>query len=271
MPSSSYLPQTSLGRWITSVLFALSFYGLSEEQTLICKDKELLVAWHEYKPFSYVDTATHELVGLDISLLTSILDKLGCKYHFSKMTWGRTLTELKKGTVDISMYAFMVEDRKQFHFSIPYRHESVRMALLSKNIANWEIKKLSDINAHSLAVATDKHTWYGEEFNAYLENPHSNILFHIHGIENRLDMLIKERVDVMIGDPLSILLSATELGLAHKIYIHPYPIYDEPVHFIFSPNSALINENLIDAFNSALNTHLINSNALAPRRPRHSN
>lgn len=261
MPLSIKLIRTTFGRWAVSILFAISFYGFSQEQPSPCPNEELLIAWHEYKPFSYIDTAIHELVGLDISLLTSILDKLGCKYHFSKMTWGRTLTELSKGTVDISMYAFLSEDRKQFHFSIPYRHESVRMALLNKNLTNWDIKQLSDINDYRLAVATDKHTWYGEEFNAFLKNPHSNILFHIHGIENRLDMLIKERVDIMIGDPLSILLSATELGLAHKIYIHPYPIYDEPVHFIFSPNSALINENLIDTFNSALNTHLINSNA----------
>ena len=82
------------------------------------------------------------------------------------------------------------------------------------------------------------------------------MIFHITGIDKRLEMLTKKRVDIIVGDPISIMLAAKNNNIEDQVKIHPYPIYDQQVHFILSPNSKLINNHLIKAFNEALSTKI---------------
>ncbi|NOU49305.1 amino acid ABC transporter substrate-binding protein [Pseudoalteromonas sp. JBTF-M23] len=242
------------------LLFTVSSQAKPIKPSSTCGQNKLLIAWHPYKPFSYFNDSEDALIGYDIQLLSSILDNMGCKYEFVQMTWKRTLVELERGHIDIGMYAYKTKSRKDLNFSKPYRNEVVNIAMLSKNGNKWSISQLSDLNAQGVVVATDKHTWYGKEFERYFERylaaAKASQIFHIHGLKNRLDMLVAGRVDAVIGDPITMRLYMQEMH-NEALYIHPYKIYDEPVHFIFSKLSGEINDDFLSRFNDELSRQLV--------------
>ena len=156
------------------LLLSMSSFAeqLAQKNTAICSEKPIRIAWHNYYPFSFRDNQTGAPLGRDISLVIQICDTMGCAYQFVHMTWGRTLLEVEKNAIDMSMYAYKTPDRmKRFKFSSPYRTESVRIAILEKNRNQWDIRSLNDLAHYDMTVAVDAHVWAGEEFNALTFHP----------------------------------------------------------------------------------------------------
>jgi len=225
--------------------------AVANEHISVCQERKLVIAWHQYKPYAYYSEETQEVSGLDIELLTSLLDEIGCQYEFTRMTWQRTLLELKKGRVDISIFAFVTEERiKEYNFSNSYRDESVRIAMLSENHDKWPIKSLPDIEKYQLKLAHDTHVWAGEAFQKFIDKNAEKYFVHVHGTKTRLEMLLKERVNGIVGDPLTIQLEAEALGKSELIEFADFTIFDNPVHFIMSKQST--DQELVDSINKTL-------------------
>lgn len=247
-----FISQTMLYLFIIPLSSLLNgTLAVANEHISACQERKLVVAWHEYKPYAYYSEETQQVSGLDIELLTSLLDEIGCQYEFTRMTWQRTLLELEKGRVDIGIFAFLTEERiMKYNYSKSYRDESVRIAMLSENHEKWPIKSLSDFDKYQLKFAHDTHVWAGETFQKFIDKNAEKYFVHVHGTKTRLEMLLKGRVNGIIGDPLTIQLEAEALGKSELIEFADIAIFDNPVHFIFSKQST--DQVLVDSVNKTL-------------------
>lgn len=214
-----------------------------------CRDKPISIAWHEFKPYSYYAPNGDKVIGKDIRMLSRILDKLGCQRRFVYMTWPRTLTEVSNGSIDMSMYAYQLAERKgMMLFSKPYRAETVNVAVLESN-TQLVIDTVEDLFSQKLTVVADLHAWQGEEFERlYAANPGNFV--HVHDPERRMLMLLNSRSNAIIGDRTSLLEEAGKLRSEHLIKILPLELYRNEVHFIFNPKT--IDHSFVSRFNDVL-------------------
>ena len=202
-----------------------------------CPGEPIQIAWHRYYPYSYLDPKSQKLVGEDIRYISEIFDDLGCKIEFVRMTWGRTLLEIENGALDMTLYAYKTEDRaKRFLFSEPYRTQPIRLGILNKNKHKWQIKSLDDIRAFKLTVAADTHVWAGNVFEEFTKRYKGVHVFHVHSMNRRLEMLMSNRVDVIVGDPLAMEHEAKVSGVFDELFIVDFALYDSAVHLVLKKN-----------------------------------
>ncbi|MBU2709965.1 hypothetical protein KCG35_02730, partial [Zooshikella sp. WH53] len=97
-------------------------------------------------------------------------------------------------------------------------------------------------------------TWYGPEFEKIAKNPNfQRLLYSNTDNQKRLQMLLHNRVDGVLGEVLSLLLDAKKIGAVDKIAVIDCPLHDNEVHFIFSKKT--IPEDFIQSFNKVLKAY----------------
>jgi len=91
-----------------------------------------------FPPMAFRDSATKEIVGLDIDLARNAVQRLGLTIEFKPIAWDKTIPRLNTGEVDIvwSGLSILPERENQMLFSQPYL-ESHQVILVKKgsNIA----------------------------------------------------------------------------------------------------------------------------------------
>ena len=91
-----------------------------------------------FPPMAFRDSATKEIIGLDIDLARMAAQSLGLKIEFKPIPWDKTIPRLNTGDVDIvwSGLSILPEREKQMLFSQPYL-ESRQVIVVKKgsNIA----------------------------------------------------------------------------------------------------------------------------------------
>jgi polar amino acid transport system substrate-binding protein len=237
---------------LTMFFSAVLFVGAEElPNQPPCNGRELIIGWHDYKPYSFRSADGKKIVGEDIELISRMLSRLNCRYKFVEMTWKRTLNEIEMGRVDIGMFASKIPQREgTFYFTFPYRNESVRIAVLAENVGDWPLKTIRDLSNFNIIMATDFYSWSGEAFQEFIERDYNKNIVHVHGTDIRLKMLLAKRVNGIIADPKAVIYEANILGEIQSIAFHPYKIYDNPVHFVLAMKTN--SEKLRDALNDLL-------------------
>lgn len=221
-----------------------------------CPESIISIGWHNYLPYSFFNPQAKRVSGSDIELITSILDEMDCRYSFVRMTWARTLLELKEGNIDMSMYAYFNNERESLYlFSEPYRSETVRIAILKDNRNRWSIESLDDIVKQDILVAVDTHVWAGNAFKKLIEHRHGHQILHVHDINRRIKMLLEKRVDAIVGDPLTIAIEAKKYNADSEYFLDDYVIFEQPVHFVF--NKEKFEPSFIREFNHLLKSRLL--------------
>ncbi|WP_339668412.1 transporter substrate-binding domain-containing protein [Dasania marina] len=211
----------------------------------------LSMGWEEWQPYAYKN-ASGELTGLDIELVTSILENMNCQLQLKNMPWKRLLNDTKEGNNDLVSGASITEERKQWgQFTLPYRQETRALFVRKGTSEKFAIHQLQDMVSAKFKLGLTRGVYNGDAFAKMMENPEFKKLTQVVSKESiNPKKLVKNRIDGYVADAISGSQILRDMGLSDKIEIHPYTIYAADVHVLMSKKST--NPELLEKFNNSL-------------------
>ncbi|WP_422018910.1 substrate-binding periplasmic protein [Roseibium sp.] len=233
----------SSGRLFTS-LFRLAIGVLAVLWTMLppayvhaedCPKPFRVGASDDYEPFSYIG-ADGKLTGLDLLFVQEILAEVGCAPQFVDLPFPRAVVELSAGRIDMMMFASVTAERQNFAlFSAPYRNETAGLIIRARDQDKYPINEVGDLLKLNLLLAHDVGTYRGDLFETFMANPEAkkNII-QVSSSRQSLNMLVKGRINAIVEAPAAVFALAETLGVRDEIAEHPFLLWSEPVHFMFS-------------------------------------
>lgn len=196
-----------------------------------------------------------QIAGSDGTLLRKTLQQVGYQLHAYPIPENRLKNIITDGDIDVAIAAFKNETREKSNwFSIPYRKEKVGFAYLTENKVKFQGKSIFELILKNYSLGLNNGAWYGEQFEQEVKHQHKYQCFHIEGSTRRLKMLSLGRIDIIIGDLLSMKATVKELGITN-ITFGEKVIFEDNIHFMFSKKR--VDKTFMHQFNQAL-TELIN-------------
>ncbi|SFC71885.1 substrate-binding periplasmic protein [Pseudoalteromonas denitrificans] len=221
--------------------FFLFIFNLIIIQPLFACD--LTVRYEHFSP----DQKSKKLqwYGMDVDLAKTLLDKTGCRYRFVDIPWGRAITLLKKGEIDMMLGVSKVSNRSQFsHFIGPYRQETIVLATLAAEA--FFIEEIDELKKLDKPIAIQRGAFYGDEFETLLaSDPYSDIHFvNIPSYDVKLYLLRNKRISGFFEEKSNVIFQAKHNPDFKDIVVNPFIIHSNPVYFAFSKST--VNDALID-------------------------
>ncbi|MGI0115747.1 substrate-binding periplasmic protein [Zooshikella sp. RANM57] len=229
---------------------------LSTTGMAACVKPTLTSSWIHLPPYMHKDPSGGlDPVGFDVTILNHVSNQLNCPIEWRSQPWNRSMHEIEQGKLDVLAPASYNAKRAKFAwYSAPFRAERMRIVVLKATKEQWPLTSLEDMLKQNFRLSFHLGTWYGPEFEKIEKNPNfQRLLYSNTDNQKRLQMLLHNRVDGVLGEVLSLLLDAKKMGAEDKIAVIDYPIHDNEVHFIFSKKT--IPEDFIQSFNQVLKTY----------------
>ncbi len=167
--------------------------------------------WSQWEPYQFEKPTAYglELAGIDIDIITAIVQKLGSDVHFDKVNWDQNILDIKSGVRDIAPGATRSEDRSQFaYFSEPYRYEEDSLFMLKSSTKSLNFKYipqfLAQVRALDFKMGVEDGALYADErINGFINDPtNSDIIVRNDSATNNLKDLINGRIDGFLADRL---------------------------------------------------------------------
>jgi len=237
-------------RIIAAVLVVIGLMTCATSRASAC-DATLRWAWNSYEPYSYRDEKG-DLVGLDVDLTRAILDRAGCAYRADEIPAKRALKMLENGQVDLVAAASVTPERQAYgYFSEPYRNERVVMFVRRDDQAAHSITRFEDVLTAHLRIAAGSSGSYGPAYDAARPQLEiAGLLILNASLDQRLELLARHRVDVVVEDEVAAVSTARNLGLTASLQIVGAPLSQEPVRLLFSRKS--VNAEFVARVNRAI-------------------
>ncbi len=228
---------------IQTILLILLVLFLS--QPCLANQEIVIVRGQDFPPYHYFDKDGVEK-GFLIEIIKGTAELMGKKILFKQYPWSRCINFVKKGHVDGMMNLFKTEERETFmHFSnnILVAETNSLFSLKLSNISYTG--KLVSIASNK--IGTIRNYSYGKVFDA-MKFPKK---FEFETEKDLINGLINNRVNLIIGNKITIQILLKQLGLENKIKLLQPDVSSEPLYLGFSKakgNPELANtfsENLI--------------------------
>lgn len=223
-----------------------------------CKTPLKLSSTSQWYPYIYQDSHGNS-AGVDVDLLSIILQRMGCQLEVVHFPERRALLELSRGRFDISLGASKTSTRmKTFFYSTSYRNEVNKFAYRMNDQDINDTTSFKEVLELKKVVAINYAGWYGEEI-AKAKQQHPFFSF-IPTVANRLKMLDVNRVDIVVDDEF-VLCSELLRSAYEGIIIHPAILSEAPIHFIFNKTSVSLA--FVAEFNKVLDSMKADGSLLA--------
>ncbi|MFY8351385.1 substrate-binding periplasmic protein [Pseudoalteromonas sp. SSM20] len=231
--------------------YSLSVVALDSVKPIECNTPLKLSItndWYPYVRYSQYE----EPSGVDVELLRKVLLEMDCDLIVLQFPERRSLFELSMGNFDIALGASKNPEREaDFHFSKKYRIERNRFAYRQNDSSLQSVISLKEIIKNRKLIGVNLAGWYGDELE-HAKKDYNGFIFSETTIK-RLEMLAKNRVDIVIDDDVVLCSEITRQN--HKnVNIHPLLLSQADIHFIFNKQS--ISPTFMAQFNKALETVL---------------
>lgn len=188
-------------------------------------DPGLVIAFDNYAPYHYWDGNIPK--GLNIELINELFSRINKKAHYIRRPWKRSLHDLKTGEV-AALCAGMKNPEREKYSYYPSRHLSLEtnwvISLAESNITVTGLDDLTD-----LRIGTVSSYSYGPSFDS---------LKGLNTINSKnedalLDLLLNERVDVIIGSDLVVSHIAQSRDLKKKFKFQ-LKLTSDPLYLLLS-------------------------------------
>lgn len=193
--------------------------------------------------------------GIDIDIVKLVFKAAHiCLKIVALPSTARGLNELEKGNVDVlSAASFTAERAKIGVFSDSYRQEVMRIFSRSTHDASFYRQNLTQLlDQKMLGVVTDG-AFYGEKFADLMQNSvYRERIASVASIEQRMQLLLRARVDFMIDDEVAVQFYLQQHQL-NNVIAHTEAVHDNAVHLLLS--RATIEPAALDKINAAIRMH----------------
>ncbi|WP_165840106.1 substrate-binding periplasmic protein [Motiliproteus coralliicola] len=216
---------------IRLILLTVLLFGLSRFAGAACS-KTILVAYDDWIPYTYTQT-DGTVVGLDAEIIAEMMKRAGCDYQFRQVSSKRAFIELKNGAVDMLRGASVTEERKLLGwFTEAYRQEEIRLMIRKGEAQEYPLDRLKSIIGTDILISAGQG-WYGPEYAELVKDERfQQQLLITHSNVQRVKMLERRRIHMMLGDPISMIHSARSCCKISRFAIHPLSLYSGEVHFL---------------------------------------
>ena len=212
--------------WLAGCALIASF-NVQGERTLS------LAMGLDWKPYLYLDEQGNPS-GDDLRLLRRVLNKLDYSLTIQALPEQRMALEIIEGDADVILGAAFTHARHAMNFySIPYRQETIVFGYLANRHPSFASASAESLLAQGGWLAVNKSGWFGSHFHQQALTRYNANLVHAEGTERRMQLLVMNRVDAVIGDRKVLLAAARAQGLADFV-VSEQVIHKTDVHFLFS-------------------------------------
>ena len=150
-----------------------------------------------YRPFSFHDDGSGDLVGYDVEVAEAVADKLGLEIEFQETQWDAIFAGLEAGRFDViaNQVSINPEREEQYLFSSPY---TVSPGVIVVKDGDTSISSFDDLAGKTTAQSLTSN-WYelAQESGANVEA--------VEGWAQAVALLEQGRVDATINDKLTFL------------------------------------------------------------------
>ena len=205
----------------------------------------------EWRPFQYFNK-DGQAEGLQVDLVSEVLESAGCKATFQKRRFFKTIEELKSGEVDIAINATITEDRKEFaNFSVPYRNEILVLYATAPFINRCQKDSLAVLINDGLRLGLQKESVYGKSVDNILKQQGlSQKIHYLDKISDNYKLVMNNEIDGVIDEPIPAAYHIRKNHLEKKLESCQVPVYSNPVSFMFSKKS--VSPEVIERINQAI-------------------
>lgn len=180
----------------------------------------------DFPPYCFT-IPDHGPAGLDVEIVTALLEEAGAPYRFQQMVWSRAMVQLEQRQCDILFGLVPSEQRfRDFLMVGPFRDGEIAFAARADRALTFNT--LEDLTG--LVIGTAQRNHYGAAFDTathFTRDP-------ARSDEFSLRKLAAGRIDLVVGDRLALAWKAKELGVLDKIRFLPKPLSVSP-HYIALP------------------------------------
>jgi polar amino acid transport system substrate-binding protein len=200
------------------------------------------IAFDNYPPYHYwVDGVP---TGLHIDLIDEIFSRIEASHSYVRRPWKRSLQDIKNGEIT-ALCAGMKNSAREKYAYYPSRHLSLETNwVISLARKNMDISSLQDLKG--LSIGTIAGYSYGVAFDSF---PNLN-KFERGNEQDLIEMLVNERVDVIVGSDLVIRHVAKILGVEHFLKFD-IKLTSDPLYLIMS-KAVSSNEQMLELVSKAM-------------------
>ncbi|WP_430475126.1 substrate-binding periplasmic protein [Thalassospira lucentensis] len=204
-----------------------------------------------YIPFSFKNELG-AAAGKDVALISQIMADLGCEVTFVFLPWKRALLELEQGHLDILPSASITPERQVYAlFSQPYRNEVSGLVVRKEDEGRFLLQTIDDIILYDMKLGHVRGAYRGELFEQFQKLPGAPMqLTDVSISEIGFNLLLKKRIDGLVGIPAVTLAHAERMGIADNLIAHSFIFGSDPIHLMYSRKS--ISQKLVDRINDVL-------------------
>jgi cystine transport system substrate-binding protein len=171
--------------------------GGEDEYGLVSAGTLTVATEGTYRPFSYHEDGSGDLVGYDVEVAEAVAEKLGLEIEFQETQWDAIFAGLDAGRFDViaNQVSITPEREEQYLFSEPY---TVSRGVIVVNEGDTSISSFEDLAGKTTAQSLTSN-WYelATESGANVEA--------VEGWAQAVSLLQQGRVDATINDQLTFL------------------------------------------------------------------
>lgn len=214
-------------------------------------DCVLRMGFDVWEPYQYVDI-NDQVRGLDIELISSVTESMGCKAEFVQGTWVSLLDDLAKGDVDMLLGASKTKARQDFaFFSESYRSEEFVLYIRTDEPKFQTFKTIEDFVSNGSKIGVVSEYFYGDEISNMLDNEQvsEHFVFGIMG-EMNVARLLDMDIDAYLEDSFVGASILRRKALENYIEPHSIRIKTGDIYVMFS--KASVSEDKVAMFDEML-------------------
>jgi polar amino acid transport system substrate-binding protein len=214
-------------------------FFLSCALLLLCvgqaNSKVYSVGWELWYPYQYHNNE-RQLVGLDIESFKAIMTEAQLTYTTAEIPWKTHLHYLKTGKMDMAMGASWSKDREEYaYFTLPYRHETVKLFVKKGLSASIKLNTLSDLIGSKYILGVESGYYYGDIYQELIKNPsfRANIS-EVIDLEQNVTLVLQGHLDGFLVDPNTMRSFVDKYQMEDEFEPHPLEIYSADIFIMLS-------------------------------------
>jgi len=207
------------------------------------KNCQFVLGFDAWEPYQYTDVGDR-VAGLDIELVSAVVEGMGCQLIYQQGTWVDLLMALKEGEVDILMGASKTETREQFaFFSNAYRMEEFSLYIRKDDNVRAEYKTVSDFIKNGSQIGIVGDYFYGEDVSSLLDDPQTSKYF-VNAIMGELNVarLLDDDIDGYLEDSFVGASLLRRKALSNYIVAHGITIQTGNAYVMFSQKNVTLEQ-----------------------------
>lgn len=249
--------QTSLPNTMVSFAIALSICLLANTGYAFDKNKRLIASTLEYPPYEFSEGGVAK--GIAIEIIREAVRRTGVdQVEFNFYPWKRAVLMARNGQADLLFNAGVNDERKVWGEYVKSTLILQRYVLFKRSNDHFQVTEKFD-SVENITIAIRRGYLYGSgPFRQSLDNAMFSGVVYSNSTEQSINMLLKNRVDLFVGDWIPVMHYITNNHLSDKInivslptdYVKNFVVLTWPTHMLFSKKT--VSHSYVQEVNAAM-------------------